>query len=135
VAVAGLAALVLACSDPSGLQKGSGASAVIHPLTTLTVTFTGPTTVKMPGGGFVEVNCGYQATASGGSGSGYTYTWVLDGTTIVAYGAYGLVTYSGPWPSNHSLEVDVVDSNNNAAYSIPKIIHLVRTGGTACQPS
>ena len=130
VLLAGFAATIVACSDPSGARP----NASIRPFTALSVTFTGPVKVNKPSSGFVEVNCQYQATASGGTPPYTHYGWELDGS-VVTSGNPGLLTYSGPWPSHHSLDVYVVDSAHDTAWSIPKTINLVTSGGTNCQPS
>ena len=74
-----------------------------------TVTVVPPPLSISPGATYVPINGGTSFTASGGSGSGYTFTMVSGGASITPGGVYSAPSTAG------SASVKVTDSGSNTA--------------------
>jgi hypothetical protein len=99
----------------------------------VTVTSADPLTVDLQGSNTAESGdylCGYWATASGGTGSGYSYSfWTTGGGSGTASGN----TWTGGGTSSYTLHVQVTDSGSNTAQdSISVTIYPAGTPFATC---
>lgn len=79
------------------------------------VTVTSPLSVTIHGSSTAEsgdYQCYFWATASGGTGSGYSYSWSVTGG---GWGTPGGSTWTGGGTSDFTLQVTVTDSNSGQA--------------------
>jgi hypothetical protein len=101
--------------------SGKSDTVVFPVINSFTVTLTGPTQVRSPGG-----TCSWSASPNGGSGA-ITYNWTWNGVHV---GSGVSITHEVPSPPN-ALALSLTDALGNHA-TASRSISLVSTGGTAC---